>query len=113
MRESRSLSNEEPSLSSSQEEPKYHNRLSDVSLPHSQAQTSTSPSTHSGAVNKMSHQSSEERLSNMYRNEGFPSISSTYSEQVIVFYPSTANPLTSKSLCSSENHDLYLLQDFT
>ncbi|KAL8503003.1 hypothetical protein ACS0TY_021938 [Phlomoides rotata] len=81
IRESRSFSNQGSSLSSSSAESNYHNRLSDASHPHSQAQTSTSSSIFSGGVNKISHQSSEEKPSDMSRNECFPSMSSSYSEQ--------------------------------
>ncbi|KAK4391824.1 U-box domain-containing protein 34 [Sesamum angolense] len=70
-RDTHALSKHESSLSSSSSESKYYNCLSDVSHPHSQAQT----------PRFSSHQVSEDSLPHTVRNKRFPSISSTYSDQ--------------------------------
>ncbi|KAI3447165.1 hypothetical protein Pfo_003830 [Paulownia fortunei] len=80
-RDSHEFSKQESSLSSSSTESKYHNCLSDVSHPHSQAQTPRLSSMYSGAVQETALQASKDSFSDVSRNTGFPSISSTYSEQ--------------------------------
>ncbi|XP_057768224.1 U-box domain-containing protein 34 isoform X1 [Salvia miltiorrhiza] len=67
--------------SSSSSESKYKNCLSDVSHLPSRSQTTTFSSVNLDAVMETSHQASEEKLSDMSRNKGFPSISSTHSKQ--------------------------------
>lgn len=69
-------------FSSSSSESKYKNCLSDVSHLPSHSQTTTFSSVNPDATKETSHQASEERLSDMSRNKGFPSISSADSKQV-------------------------------
>lgn len=65
-------------FSSSSSEAKYQNCLSDVSHLHSHSRTPSFFSVNSDAVKDISHQASEESLSDMSRIKEFPS---TYSEQ--------------------------------
>ncbi|KAL9149732.1 hypothetical protein ABFS82_12G124800 [Erythranthe guttata] len=78
---SRGFSKQESSVSSSSAESKYSSYLSDVSHSNSQAHTPRFSSMHSGSVQEIVHQDSEDGHSDKSKNKGFPSISSTYSEQ--------------------------------
>ncbi|KAK6151974.1 hypothetical protein DH2020_014609 [Rehmannia glutinosa] len=79
-RDSHAFSKRTSSLSSSPTDSKYHDCLSDVNHPYTQPQTPSFSSIYSSAVQGTAHQASES-LSDMFSNKGFPSISSTYSEQ--------------------------------
>ncbi|PIN26980.1 Serine/threonine protein kinase [Handroanthus impetiginosus] len=79
--DSHARSEQGSSLSSSSIMSNYHDCLSDVSHPHSQAQEPRFSSMYSDAVQKAANQVSEYSLLDVTRNKGFQSISSTYSEQ--------------------------------